>query len=470
MKRAILIVVVLAAIAAGAYALWRFRSQSRANQASNFQTVVAQRGDLVASIGATGTVRANQTAALPWQTSGSVQLVNAAVGDQVEADQVLADLKETSLPQNIILAGVDLVNAKNDLDKLLEPPDPLALRQAEQAITQAEQNVQDLEDRVEALKSTGSQVDIDQAQATVVLAREKLEQAQQDFRPYANKPEDNLIRATLQNVLSQAQKEYDAAVTRLNNLLGTANDLDLAAAEADLALAKAQLVDARDKHAELLAGADPDDIAAAQARIAAAQATVDLKRLAAPFGGVITEVNNRPGDQVTPGTVAFRLDDLSRLLVDVQVSEVDINSVREGQDVVLTFDAIPTREYHGVVDQVAYVGTPAQGVVDFIVTVELSDADEVVKPGMTAAVNIAVNQVQDALLVPNRAVRVVDGQRVVYVLKEGVPTPVNITLGASSEIDSQVVESELQEGDLIVLNPPQQFERNGPPGFVGGGG
>jgi HlyD family secretion protein len=415
-------------------------------------------------------VRANQTAALSWQTSGSVQLVNAAVGDQVEADQVLADLKETSLPQNIILAGVDLVNAKNDLDKLREPPDPLALRQAEQAITQAEQNAQDLEDRVESLKSTGSQVDIDQAQATVVLAREKLEQAQQDFRPYANKPEDNLIRATLQNVLSQAQKEYDAAVTRLNNLLGTANDLDLGAAEADLALAKAQLVDARDQHAELLAGADPDDIAAAEARIVAAQATVDLKRLVAPFGGIITEVNNRPGDQVTPGTVAFRLDDLSRLLVDVQVSEVDINNVREGQDVALTFDGIPNKEYHGVVDQVAFVGTPVQGVVDFIVTVELSDADEVVKPGMTAAVNIAVNQVQDALLVPNRAVRVVDGQRVVYVLKEGIPTPVNITLGASSEVDSQVLESELKEGDLIVLNPPQQFERNGPPGFVGGGG
>lgn len=469
MKRAVIIIIVLAVIAAGVFAFWRFRSQSRANLASNFQTVAAQRGDLVASVGATGTVRANQTAALPWQTSGTVQVVNIAVGDQVEADQVLADLKETSLPQNIILAGVDLVNANNDLDKLREPPDPLALRQAEQAITQAEQNVQDLEDRVESLKSTGSQVDIDQAQATVVLAREKLEQAQGDFRPYANKPEDNLVRAALQNVLSQAQKEYDAAVTRLNNLLGTANELDVAAAEADLALAKAQLQDARDKHQELLAGADPDDIAAAQARIAAAQATVDLKRLVAPFAGIITEVNNTPGDQVTPGTVAFRLDDLSRLLVDVQVSEVDINNVQEGQDVVLTFDAIPTREYHGVVDQVAYVGTPVQGVVDFIVTVELTDADEVVKPGMTAAVNIAVNQVKDALLVPNRAVRVVDGQRVVYVLKEGVPTPVNITLGASSEIDSQVLESDLKEGDLIVLNPPQQFEQNGPPPFVGGG-
>ncbi|HLE15084.1 MAG TPA: hypothetical protein VI776_10070, partial [Anaerolineales bacterium] len=131
-----------------------------------------------------------------------------------------------------------------------------------------------------------------------------------------------------------------------------------------------------------------------------------------------------------------------------------------------TFDAIPAKEYHGLVDQVAAVGTPVQGVVDFTVTVALSDADEDVKPGMTAAVNVAVQQLQDVLLVPNRAVRVQDGQRVVYVLKEGVPQPVEISLGASSEVYSQLLSGDLEEGDPIVLNPPAVFEQNGPPPFV----
>jgi HlyD family secretion protein len=98
--------------------------------------------------------------------------------------------------------------------------------------------------------------------------------------------------------------------------------------------------------------------------------------------------------------------------------------------------------------------------------VELIDADASVKPGMTAAVNIVVNQLQDVLLVPNRAVRVQEGKRVVYVLREGMPQPVEVELGASSETSSQVVGGELQEGEAILLNPPTVFEQNGPPPFV----
>ncbi len=58
-----------------------------------------------------------------------------------------------------------------------------------------------------------------------------------------------------------------------------------------------------------------------------------------------------------------------------------------------------------------------QGVVNFMVTVRITDADELVKPGMTAAVNIMVEKLTDVILVPNRAVRLVDGKRVVYVLR-----------------------------------------------------
>jgi HlyD family secretion protein len=85
---------------------------------------------------------------------------------------------------------------------------------------------------------------------------------------------------------------------------------------------------------------------------------------------------------------------------------------------------------------------------------------------MTAAVNIAVSQLEDVLLIPNRAVRVLDGKRVVYILKNGEPTPVEVSLGASSETNSQVVEGDLQEGDLVVLNPPIVFDQNGPPAFM----
>ncbi len=213
---------------------------------------------------------------------------------------------------------------------------------------------------------------------------------------------------------------------------------------------------------ELERSPNPDDLAAAQARLQAAQKAVDSLSLTAPFAGTITKVDISPGDQVSPGSIAFRLDKLDRLLVDVQVSEVDINSIRVDQSVNLSFDAILDKQYKGIVSLVTPVGDVVQGVVEFNATIELTDADELVKPGMTAAVNIVINQITGVLLVPNRAVRVVDGQRVVYILSNGKLQAVNVTLGASSDTQSQVMDGDLKVGDQIVLNPPQDmFGLNG---------
>ena len=173
------------------------------------------------------------------------------------------------------------------------------------------------------------------------------------------------------------------------------------------------------------------------------------------------------GDQVSPGTKAFRVDDLSHMKVDVQVSEVDINSVQVGQAVTLSFDAISGKVYTGKVVEVAQAGDPVQGAVNFTVTVELTSPDAKVKPGMTAAVTITVKQISNVLLVPNRAVRLVESQRVVYVLRNGQAEEVAITLGASSDTQSEVVSTNLKAGDLIILNPPSTlFTR--PDGSGGG--
>ena len=196
------------------------------------------------------------------------------------------------------------------------------------------------------------------------------------------------------------------------------------------------------------------DIAAAQARVDAAKATLNLARVVAPFGGIVTEADTLPGDQVSAGTMAFRIDDLSSLLVDVEVSEVDINNISVGQSVSLTFDAVLNCEYHGEVVEVANVGNNVSGVVNFTVTVELTDPDEFVKPGMTAAVNIVVKEENNVLLIPNRAVRLVNSERTVYILVDGKPKPVKVTLGSSSGVDSVLANGDIKEGDPIILNPP----------------
>lgn len=419
---------------------------------ADLQTATVQRGNLTATIGATGSVRAVQTATLVWGTSGTVEDVNIAVGDLVSADDVLAALELSSLPQNVILAQVDLEEAQDALDlDLAEKAKTLA--EAQDALEQAERDFYNL-------THPAKQVDIDQAYANMLLAEDQLEKARDAYEPYANKPETNLVRAAFLLRFTEAQKEYDNAVRIYNAFTGTANATDIAVAEGQVALAQAHLDVAQRDYDSAIAGLPTS----AEARVAAAEAALKLSMIEAPFGGVITDAFPLPGDQVSAGAVAFQLDDLSQLLVDVQVSEVDINRVEIGQSAVITFDAAPEREYQGKVTGVALAGTIDSGVVNFRVTVELTDSDEFVHPAMTAAVNIVVTELQDVLLVPNRAVRVLDGKRVVYILREGQLTPVEVLIGASSELSSELLGGELQESDTIVLNPPSYtFEPGQPP-------
>ncbi|MBN1450300.1 MAG: efflux RND transporter periplasmic adaptor subunit [Anaerolineales bacterium] len=393
-------------------------------QVGLFQMATVERGNLTATVGATGTVRARQTATLVWQTTGTVDDVNVQIGDQARAGDVLASLSKTSLPQNIILAEAELVSAQQALEELLDS-------------------------------------DTARAQAWIALrAAEDAYEKAYDYRNYLNYP----IRKTRVDLVKQVTPYGVVDVPKTKTYKVAATEEEIAKADADLALKEAQYEDAKRTYERLADGPNKDDLAGAQARVDAAQATLNLAHLTAPFAGTVTEVNPIPGDRVSVGTIAFRIDDLSSLLVDVELSEVDINSVAVGQAVTLSFDAILGKEYQGQVIKVAQAGTVVGGVVNFTVTVELTDADEMVKPGMTAAVNIVIKEILDAMLVPNRAVRLVDGDRVVFVMgEEGKPEKVEIRLGSSSDTMSVVVGGDLQEGDQIILNPTADLTGSGPP-------
>ena len=515
MKKWIAILIVGAMVVAGFFYFRTTQAQQQTN--TTYQTQPISRGALTAVVGATGTVRSNQSAWLTWDTSGTVGQVDAFVGMNVTKGDVLASLEQTSLSQSVILAQADLVSAQQSLDALYDTD--LQLAQALQAIENAEKDLDDLlnpelqqakalqaiadaekavdaaERTLRSLQTSASQADIDAQKAQVIIAKSALDRAQEKFDPYANKPEDNLIRANLLAQLSAAQDNYDRAVRTLNGMMSnSANSVDLAVAEANLAtaqanlaqaqrdyeaikdgpstaevaLAEAKLADAQKNYTDLLDGPAPNDIAAAEAHIAAAQATLTQIAIRAPFAGEITAVKALPGDQVSPNTQAFRLDDLSRLLVEVEISEVDINQIKIGQEVELTFDAIIGAEYAGTVIAISPVGEETQGVVNFLVTVELLNPDEQVKPGMTAAVSIITSTLENVLVVPSRAVRTVNGELVVYVMKNGVPTPVVITLGASYESMSEVLSGDVTEGDPLVLNPPSQPLQFGPANDGGG--
>lgn len=440
---------------------------------ANLQTETAVRGNLTATIGATGTVRAAQSASLVWKTSGTVEAVNVDVGDRVQAGDQLARLETASLPQNVILAQADLESARDQLEDFYDSYGAAGLAQAQQALANAQDALDDAQRRVNYLGSPATDEKIDQAYANLILAEQQLENAQDDFEDYANRPQDDYLRASAQSRLSQAQASYDSAERTYNALINPASAIELSIAQADLAVAEAQLEQAQDDLDQIVDGPTQAAIAAAEARVTAAEATLAQAYIEAPFNGVVTDAYPISGDLVSAGSLAFQVDDLDNLLVDIEVSEVDVNRLAAGQTTYLVFDAVPDKEYQGEVIAVALAGNVQQGAVNFRVTVQLVDSDEQVRPGMTAAVNIVVTELEDVLLVPNRAVRVLDGQRVVYVLRNGQQQAVVIQLGASSDSYSEVASGDLQEGDTIILNPViSAFDpAGGPPqGFGGGGG
>src|SRR5215510_7704431 len=392
-----------------------FVRRSNAGTASQYQTATIERGNLTTTIGSTGTVRAKQSADLIWQAAGTVENVNVHVGDSVNTGDILASLTTTSLPQSVILAQADLVDAQKALDDLFSSNTELA------------QTAIDLKDAREAYQKAANYLDYLQS--------------------------NQRIPQTISYVtLVQTHQGWNYNY-KTKNYRGTAPEDWIIEAENDLALKKAQYEELQRTYDRLKDGPNAQDVLAAQARVDAAQATLNLARVIAPFAGTVTESHPLAGDQVAAGATAFRLDDLTSLFVDAEVSEVDINSVEIGQPVTLSFDAVLGKEYHGEVVEVAQTGTSVQGVVNFQVTVQLMDADKDVKPGMTAAATITVDELQDVLLIPNRAARLVDGSRVVYLLVDGEPVQTKVSLGASSDTMSALVDGDVKAGDIIILNP-----------------
>ncbi len=443
LKAALILLVLLA----GGVWFWKSRAASSKKAAGvKWQTVAVKRGTLEATVGATGTVRTSQSAVVAWQVSGIVKDVLVSEGDHVAVDQTLAELREDSWPQALLSARTSLLSAQKQLDDLQRNAQ-LQYAQALEKLANAREQLKTAEWRynniVRYWDAEKAQKEYDKWHGIVISLQRQLNS------PTTPPQMKALLRAQLESAKIQEQ-------VAKNNL--NPSEEDKAKATADYELAKAQVAYWQ-QQADLLKDGPPvDEVALLKAQIAAAQATLDLARLKAPFDGVVTKVMVKPGDLVAPGKAAFRIDKMDALFVDVPISEVNINDVHKGQKATLILDAATNRTYHGVVDDVDFVGTQTPTGIDFTVTVRLTDADELVKPGMTAAVTIATVHKKDVLLVPNRAIRTQHGQTVVYVLPQGAtsPHPVPITLGAMGESYSEVLKGDLHEGDLVVLNPPTQ--------------
>jgi len=343
---------------------------------------------------AEGRLVPNQSANLSFKAAGQVAEILITEGDTVEAGQVIARLDNSEqLLSAVANAEAELLNAQQARQTLFDNAKVNSAATL-QEIAGARDAVRDAERRLANLQAGTEDTDIDLAKADVAILKDQLDEAREDYKPYENKPEDDIKRATFLQRFARAEQLYDDAVRKLNNLQGTASEIDMDIANANLAVAEAQLLLARQNYDEIASGPDPDDVAAADARIkaaesglTAAQAVIQDIELVAPFGGKIVDLSINVGEQVAPGMTAAMLADFSSWVVETDdLTEIEIPEVSVGQSVTIVPDALPDLELGGTVERISDVFEEKRGDITYTVRVTLNDTDERLRWGMTVVV------------------------------------------------------------------------------------
>lgn len=147
-------------------------------------------------------------------------------------------------------------------------------------------------------------------------------------------------------------------------------------------------------------------------------ATKSKENLTAPINGTVVTVASQNGDTLQNGKSIATIQDLSNLQLNVPVDELDINKVKEGQKVEISFDDIKDKKYTGSVVSLSLLGKTTNNVTTYDVLVSIDNPDKV-KLGMNANVTIDVQTKDNALLVPSEAVISSGGNKYVMVPSSG---------------------------------------------------
>jgi len=284
-----------------------------------FKTQPAQRGNLVITVSATGTLEPKNQVDVSSELSGIIDSVDVDYNDHVTVGQVLAKLDTEKLEAGILQAQATLESA-----------------------------------RARVL----------QAQASVKESRAELERLQKLHELSGGK--------------IPSRQELDAA------------EAASARAVADEASARAQVAEAR-------------------AALEVKETDLGKALIHSPINGIVLSRDVEPGQTVASSLqapVLFTLaEDLTQMELHVDVDEADVGQVKDGQNAAFTVDAYPDRSFPARITQIRYGAQTSGGVVTYTTVLAVDNSELLLRPGMTATADITVKEVQNAVLLPNAALR-----------------------------------------------------------------
>ncbi len=398
-----------------------------------------------------GNVESAQSSEIVWRTTGVVESINVSLGDSVTAGQVLASLEKDSLPATVIQSEVQLLEAQDSLENLLVSE--TAKAEAYKALRDKEKALDDAELLAEGLKyPVASQEEIDAAKRSLDGAKDAYDNAASVYQSVILR--DNLdeekqsLYETLQSTLTSYAQAYDLWLYYVNNT--TENTKKQAAA--DIKVADAAYQTALKQFKTYESGYPSEkELLSAELTVSSAQDAYDKRSAVSDINGVITISNPRPGDYVTSGSTAFRIDNLDRIFIPIDISEIDIVKISDGQKATVVLDAESGKTYEGVVNKVSEQGNGTDTTVSFQTYIEILNPDESIKVGMTAEIDIILSQRTNVLLVAANAIFSEDGQNYVEVTDGTTTRKVAVVTGLTNDIVTEVVSGALSEGESVVV-------------------
>jgi HlyD family secretion protein len=487
---------------------------------ANVTTTTIRPASEGAGVSAAGNIELSSQRPVVSQVGGIVTQVEVEVGDLVAAGDLLVALDTSDLQRAVTQSELSLASTQTQLDSLLEPADQAEIASARASLAAAQQNLAEVsagpsqaelaaaeaslaaaQARYQELLDGPSEAELTQLSADMEKTMIDLQQAQWDYDQVSYKGD---VGASSQAAaLQQATIDYEAAKAAYDIAVEPASQADLQDAlsdiqnaqeqldtlrdqptEADLAEAEAQAASAQASLDELLNGASDAELRTAQ--ISVEQAQLDLEeaqaqlaeaQLYAPIDGTVLSVDVEVGEQVSAGLSAVTLADLSALELTVNVAEVDVGKIYLDQRAEITVDALPDQVFSGVVTRIAPSSDSESGVVNYPVTIQLTDTDLTgVRPGMTAVADILGDEMADSWLVPTSALVERGGNTMLMILRDGQPIPISVTTQGTQGEWTVVQSAELQEGDQAIgavssfLDQENEAGFGPPGGFMPGGG
>jgi HlyD family secretion protein len=452
--------------------LWA-RSRSATNPGpSEFSTLTVERGTVVLTVTADGTLQPKTTVNVKSYAGGNVDVLAVEVGDVVQKGDLIAKIDPTDSLSAYEQAVADLEAAKARLqqarDKANAQPamTKAAIAQAGASHAAAAHDLTYLREAKHPQQRASAGSALDKAKANLDLAEIELSRmrelkgegfvSQSDVDTALNR------RDLAAAELASAQEQWDTLDRQLSSELKAAQ-ARVVQTEAALERARVDAVQDRISQADVT-GAQAS-VARAQAQLTEAQTTLDYTTITAPRDGVILQKFVEEGtivtsgrSSVTEGTDIVLLGDVSEMVLEVSLDEADVGMVCVGQKAEITVDALPDDRFHGTIARIDPQAVTQQNVTTVLVTVRVDDADERLKPGMTAGCDFFVARAEDVLCLPNRAVEERRGQYSVQARQgeEVVPIPVEVGLIGDELTEIRNGLSEGQEVLLPGLGSPAQ--------------